>query len=519
MIFPSPLKDITVPEIPLAQFILEQTNSSIGDKPALVEGVSGQALSYEELRHKVGMVAANLTRRGFKKGEVFAICCPNLPEFAIAIYAVWSLGGIITPVSPAASPAEVAFQLMDTKAAYLLTLPSLVDKFRPVLANSQLHEVFVLGAGSEATSFSILYERVEGAVVTAEINVREDLALIAYSSGTSGSPKGALFTHYNLLAALTSMGALEDYTAEDCLIGLLPFFHVAGLLLVNLGLLRGTTIICLPRFELELFLGLMQKYRVSHAFLAPPVVSALAYHPLVANYDLSGLKSILCSAAPLSAAIEQACARRLGCVVRQGLGMTEACGAITIPPADPARIKPGSTGPAVPNLKYKIIDVQTGQELEAGQPGEIWVASPALMQGYLNQPEATSQTIDHQGWLHTGDLGYADDEGYLYVVDRLKDLIKYKGHQVVPQELEQVLLQHPAVAEAAVVRSRDEQDNEVPKAFVVTRKPVTSQELLDFVAERVSPYKKLRQLEFIDQLPKSPSGKILRRVLSEPEKA
>jgi acyl-CoA synthetase (AMP-forming)/AMP-acid ligase II len=263
----------------------------------------------------------------------------------------------------------------------------------------------------------------------------------------------------------------------------------------------------------------MQDYGVTWAYLVPPIVLALAKHPLVDKYDLSKLKSILSGAAPLGKDVTQACADRLKCLVRQGYGLTETSPVTHFTPNDPAKIKPGSIGPLVAATECRIIDYTNDAELGPNQEGELWVRGPQVMQGYLNRPDATRAVINPDGWFRTGDIGYADEDSYFYIVDRLKELIKYKGLQVAPAELEAVLLTHPAVADAAVIPSPDEEAGEVPKAFVVLRGEATPDELMAFVADKVAPYKKIRRLEVIEQIPKSASGKILRRVLVERERS
>jgi acyl-CoA synthetase (AMP-forming)/AMP-acid ligase II len=263
----------------------------------------------------------------------------------------------------------------------------------------------------------------------------------------------------------------------------------------------------------------LQNYGVTWAYLVPPIVLALAKHPLVDKYDLSKIKSILSGAAPLGKEVTQACADRLNCLVRQGYGLTETSPVTHFTPNDPAKIKLGSIGPVLPMTECKIIDYNTDAELGPNQEGELWMRGPQVMKGYLNHPQATAASINSEGWFRSGDIGYADEDGYFYIVDRLKELIKYKGLQVAPAELEAVLLTHPAVADAAVIPSPDEEAGEVPKGFVVLRGEATPDELMAYVAERVAPHKKIRRLEVIDQIPKSASGKILRRLLVDKERS
>jgi acyl-CoA synthetase (AMP-forming)/AMP-acid ligase II len=283
-----------------------------------------------------------------------------------------------------------------------------------------------------------------------------------------------------------------------------------------MGLYTGATIVTMSRFDLEGFLKIAQDYEVSMAHLVPPILLALSKSPVVDNYQLPRLKTIFSGAAPLGEDLTRACMKRLDCIVRQGYGMTETSPVTHSSPRD--EIKFGSVGVPAPNTECKLVSLETGETLGPNEKGEVCVRGPQIMKGYLNKPEATAQTIDADGWLHTGDIGYADEDGHFFIVDRAKELIKYKGFQVAPAELEAMLLSHPCIGDAAVIPCADDEAGEVPKALVVLKKETTADEILDFVAARVAPHKKIRYLEFIDQIPKSPSGKILRRVLVERER-
>jgi acyl-CoA synthetase (AMP-forming)/AMP-acid ligase II len=540
MIFRGPFPDVVIPEIPLTTFVFQNAKER-ADKPALIDGPSGRAITYSELVNSIAQVAASLARRGFKKGDVFGILSPNVPEYAIVFHAVACLGGINSPVNPLYTAQEVAHQLKDAGARFLVTVPQFLDKAVNAARLANIEELFVFenagddadgpGNVNNATLFSSLLDS-DGDFPQATINPREDLVALPYSSGTTGLPKGVMLTHHNLVANLCQMDGLQYFTDTDTLICVLPLFHIYGLVVIlNLGLYQGATLVTLPRFELEPFLQLVQDHGVTLAHLVPPIVLALTKHPVVANYDLSKLRTVFSGAAPLDEHLTRACMQRLNCDVRQGYGMTETSPVTHSSPADPAQVKFGSVGVPAPNTESKIVDLESGESLGPNKEGEVCVRGPQIMKGYLNRPEATAATVDADRWLHTGDIGYADDDGHFYIVDRAKELIKYKGFQVPPAELEALLLTHEDVADAAVIPVSDDEAGEIPKAFVVLRgeignltgaagvgSPVTAEELMSFVAERVAPHKKIRLLEFIDKIPKSPSGKILRRLLVQAER-
>jgi acyl-CoA synthetase (AMP-forming)/AMP-acid ligase II len=518
MIFRGPYPNVTVPEVSLTDFIFASTGQ-FKDKTALIDGPTGRALTYAEFEDGVRRVASSLTRKGFKKGDVFAIFSPNCLEYAIAFHAVAMLGGINTTLNPLYTAEEAAFQLRDAGARFLVTAPLCLDKASVAAQAANLEDLFVFGDADGATPFASLLNG-DGDVPPVEINPQSDLVALPYSSGTTGLPKGVMLTHHNIVANMCQMDGLDYFHHDDRLLCCLPLFHIYGLVVVlNMGLHLGSTIVIMPRFDLEHFLGAIQKYRITLSHIVPPIVIKLARDPMVDDYNLASLKMIFSGAAPLGAELSRECMERIGCGVRQGYGMTETSPVTHSSPADPSKMRLGSVGTAAPNTEVKLLDPATGRELGVNEEGEICVRGPQIMKGYLNNPEATARTIDSDNWLHTGDIGYADAGGHFFVVDRVKELIKYKGFQVAPAELEAVLLTHPAVADAAVIPARDDEAGEVPKAFVVTRQETSGKEIMNFVAARVAPHKKIREVEFIAQIPKSLSGKILRRVLIEQERA
>jgi acyl-CoA synthetase (AMP-forming)/AMP-acid ligase II len=505
--------------VSLTEFVFGRA-SEFADKPALVDGVSGRTTTYAQLVGAVRSAAAGLARRGFGKGDVLALYSPNLPEYVVAFHAAASLGGVVTPVNPLYTVEELGRQLEDSRAKYVVTVPPLVARAREAGAGKGLREIFVFGEADGATAFSSLLGGGADDAPEVEIDPREDVVALPYSSGTTGVCKGVMLTHRNLVANLAQIRGAGHEWGEETLVCVLPLFHIYGMVaIMSHGLYCGATVVTLPRFDFEQVLRTMQDYRVTFAHLVPPVVLAMSKSPLVDSYDLSSLHTIFSGAAPLGAELARECGERLGCAVVQGYGMTETSPATHLTTA--ALNKPGSVGVCVPNTECRLVSVETGEEVGAGGRGEIHVRGPQVMKGYLNRPEATAQTVDADGWLHTGDVAYADDDGFFYIVDRAKELIKYKAFQVAPAELEAVLLTHEAVADAAVIPSPEAEAGEVPKAFVVVKegRALSEAEVLEFVAARVAPYKKVRRVEFVAQIPKSPSGKILRRLLVERERA
>jgi acyl-CoA synthetase (AMP-forming)/AMP-acid ligase II len=513
----SPFADVEVPDTPLTEFVLARA-SELGDKPALIDAPSGRTITYAQLLESVRAVGAGLAARGFGKGDVFAHFAPNLPEYAVAFHAVATLGGINTTVNPLFTAEELERQLRDCGARILVTVPDQLEKATEAARAAGVQELFVYGEADGATPFGSLLHAV-GEPPEVAIDPAEDVVALPYSSGTTRLPKGVMLTHRNLVANICQTIAHQRTREDDRVIAVLQFFHIYGLVvLMNIPLYRGATIVTMPRFDLSEFLRVVQQYRITRAWVVPPIVLALAKQPLVDEFDLSSLEFMLSGAAPLSAELEVACGKRLGCRMLQGYGLTETSPTTHSVPDDLAGQMPGSIGPPVPNTQCRIVDVASGEEVPTGEPGELLIRGPQVMKGYLNNPQATALAIDPDGWLRTGDIATVDEQGAVRIVDRVKELIKYKGSQVAPAELEALLLTHPAIADAAVIGIPDEEAGEVPKAFVVPNAPLTPRGVTAFVAEHVAPYKKVRAVELVDEIPKSPSGKILRRVLIERER-
>lgn len=514
MIFQSPHPSVTIPEISLTDYVLRRAGE-LGEKPALIDGPSGRTYNYGQLRGYVKRLAAGFAAHGVTKGEVFAIYSPNIPEYALAFHAVASLGAATTMVPPLFTVEEIIKQLTNARAKYLLTIPQLMEKAHEVVKATGVEKLFVVGEAEGAPSWSSLLDHGDSSP-TVQINPNDDIAALPYSSGTTGFPKGVMLTHRNLVAMLRLMEANDAFSQNDTLICVVPMYHLYGLhIVINLGLSEGATIVTLPRYDLEHFLRSLEHYKVTVAPLVPPLVLALSHAPQLEGHDLSALRLIHCGAATLAANIARECSERLGCEIRYGYGLTEVSPLSHASLSDSTRNAVGSVGYCLPNTQCKIVDYTTGIELGAYHEGEIWVRGPQVMKGYASNNEATTEMINSEGWLRTGDIGKCDATGQLFVVDRLKELIKTNGRQVAPAELEAMLLSHASVADAAVIPTPDEKAGEVPKAFVVLKGEASAEEIMEFIAARVAPYKRIRRVEFVSEIPKSPAGKILRRVLKD----
>ena len=512
MIHRSPLADLDIPDIPLTDFVLENA-AAMGDKPAFIDGPTGRVLTYSGLVGGVAAMAGGLVSRGFGPGQVLAIMAPNIPEYAIVFHAVARAGGAVTTINPTYTESEVRHQLTDSGARFLVTIPMFLETAVAAAEGTKVEETFVLGEGEGATPIGALF----GTPLLEQVPVDSDaVVVLPYSSGTTGLSKGVMLTHRNLVANILQTVSPAQIREDETFIAVLPFFHIYGMqVLMNCGLATGATVVTMPRFDLEEFLRLHQDHGITRSFVAPPIVVALAKHPLVDSFDLSKLEQVFSGAAPLSAELAVEAGRRLGCEVVQGYGMTELSPVSHLTP--PGAFKPGSVGVTAPNTETLIVSPTTGEPLGLDVDGEVWVRGPQVMKGYLNNPDATAATIDDEGWLHTGDIGHIDSDGHLYVVDRLKELIKYKGFQVPPAELESLLLTHPAVADAAVIGRSDDEAGEIPVGYVVLKpgQEASAEDIMSFVAGQVAHYKQVREVRFLDAIPKSASGKILRRLLRD----
>ncbi|MBF6051129.1 AMP-dependent synthetase [Streptomyces eurocidicus] len=515
----SPFQEIDLPSRPLDEYILEGA-SERGDHPALVDAASGRTITYAELAELVGSVAAGLADAGLKPGEVLAVYAPNSLFYPVACLAAARAGAAVTLVNALATAKDLARQLQDAEARILFTVSALLPTVRE--AGGTVREVFVLDEAADHRSIGDLARSGAGRPAADAPRRSADTALLPYSSGTSGAPKGVVLTHGNVTANIAQMSHALEVTPDHRVLAVLPFFHAYGFsTLIGVTLRSGATLVVLPRFDLAGFLDVLTGQRITHALVAPPIALALAKHPLVEGRDFSSIRQLLSAAAPLKPELAEMVHRRIGVPVVQAYGMTELSPGAHVPPRGQTP-PPGSVGKPLPSTECRLVSPESGLDVAPGAEGELWIRGPQVMRGYLGRPTETAEVVDEDGWLHTGDLARVDEDGWFFISDRVKELIKYKGYQVLPGELEAVLLTHPGVADAAVVGVVDEDGMETPRAYVVAAPgaggsgagaALTAEAVMEYVAARVAPYKKVRSVAFLDALPRSNAGKILRREL------
>ncbi len=434
MIFRSHYPDVTIPEIALTPFVLQRANQLAG-KPALIDGLSGRVITYSQLASRVRHTAKSLASRGYRKGDVFAIYSPNLPEYVIAFHAIGTIGGIVTTVDPRYTADELANQLKDANAKCLITTSRLLERALAAVggmeSKSNAIEVFTFDHAGGVAPFVELFESVMApseAPTNALINPRKDLVALPYPGGYTRSPKGVMRTHYSLVANLCQFDAVYQLDEGDVALGVIPFFQPYGMFTLMLhALWRGATVVTMPCFDLKGFLRAVEIHRVTKAYLTPSMMFALGRAPISGRLDLSSLNLITVPFSPHGETIALECELRLNCPVRQWYGMAEVGPVNNINLGPEAENRLSAAGRLLPNVEARVVDYETGVELGANQPGMLRFRGPHLMSGYWNNPEETARAIDADGWLRSGDVGYVDDEGYFYVEDRIEELIRYKG--------------------------------------------------------------------------------------------
>ena len=522
----SPFSNVDIPEANIYDFITNKFDK-FRTNTALVDGISHEGITYDKLQNDIIKVSSALREMGLSKGDVVTLCSPNCVDYPKLFLATVAAGGIVSTCNPTYTPEELSYQLKNSGTKFVATIPALLPIIQQAIQGLNIEKIIVVQDLGETSNdpnivtMTTMHSNSGAKFCVETVNSKEDIAVLPYSSGTTGLPKGVMLTHYNIIANCcqldnTELAAIRSN--ESCL-SLLPFFHIYGMVaILFLTLCTGGKQIVLPSFDPRTFLASIQKYEISTANLVPPLIVFLAKHPEVAQYDISSLRSIISGAAPLGGNVVKDAQARIGnAVIRQAYGLTELSPASHCSPLSLGMTKPSSIGPVLPNISCKIVDTISGKALGPDREGEVVIKGPNLMKGYLNMPTETNECIDNEGWFSTGDVGYYDADGHFYITDRLKELIKVKGMQVAPAELEAILLSVPGVVDAAVVGVPHDRLGEAPKAFLVcVNDNITEDQVNDHVKKRLAEHKWLvGGIEFIQQIPKSASGKILRRLLKE----
>ncbi|KAL1315810.1 4-coumarate--CoA ligase-like 6 isoform X1 [Arachis hypogaea] len=504
----------------LVSFVFSHRHNGVS---ALVDSSSGSSVSYSKLQPFVKSMAYGLHKMGVSQGDVVLLLLPNSIYYPIVFLGVLCLGAVVAPLNPLSSVSEIHKQIKDCGVSFAFTVPENFKKVEPlgipIVAVPENEE------GLKLDCFSCFSNMISGEFGFSMRPVirQEDTAAILYSSGTTGVSKGVVLTHKNLISMIELFVRFEASQYEySCLnnvfLAVLPMFHVYGLSLFALGLLSlGSTVIVMRKFDIDEVINAIDKFKVTHFPVVPPMLTALTRRGKGVNgSNLQSLMQVSSGAAPLNESVIEDFVETFPHVdFIQGYGMTESTAVGTRGFNTEKLHNYLSIGLLAPNMEARVVDWSSGEFLPPGSSGELWLRGPAIMKGYLNNEEATMSTIDKDGWLHTGDVVYFDQDGYLYISDRLKDIIKYKGFQIAPADLEAVLISHPEVVDVAVTAAMDEAAGEIPVAFVVRKvgSMISAKQIIDYVAEQVAPYKKVRKVIFIKRIPRSPTGKILRRQL------
>lgn len=550
-------RTLSYPRVPVTA-LLENTARRVPNRIAMI--FSGLELTYGELLQLSRRFASALASLGVKKGDRVAIHLPNCPQFAIAYFGLLKIGGIFTPLSPLLSSKEDQYQLQDSGATTLITLDLLFPGIKQILGDTPVERIITTSLADcfsplnaplrplakvqipETTDMVTLIRECKEEPPEVTIDPEVDLAHLAYTGGTTGLPKAAMLTHFNVVANVLQVShwfsgsqptlkdgmivshypegvdpAKDRLTQPDREVALVvvPWFHAMGVVgYLNNQIYSGNTMVVFPRFDPTEYLAAAVKYRATLLGGAPQLYIPLVNHPDFHKYDLSSVKLAASGAAPLARSVLERMKGAFSGVVAEGYGLSECTMCATFNPPFRGEVKEGSVGLPLFDTEVKIVDIGTGEELPPGQDGEICIKGPQVMKGYWMRPDETAKTLV-EGWLFTGDIGHLDGDGYLYITDRKKDMIIYKGYNVYPRELEEILFLHPAVEQCAVVGKEDLEVGEAPVAFVKLRhqSEATDQELMDYVNSRVAAYKRIREIVFVDQLPVSAAGKVLKKEL------
>ena len=499
-----------------------------GTETRQIENEKDVNLTYRELDALVNTFANALLDLGIRKGDRVCLLMTNRPEFIVSWFALARIGAIISPINPSYKEREVAYQLDNCEAVAIIVQNELLSMIEKVQAQTPTLQHIIVVGDDQQTLPSLMHsfrQLVGTYVSTPPLSLapsEEDLLTLPYSSGTTGLPKGVMLSHKNVVCNAYQSVATARITSQDRMLVFVPLYHIYGIMLIGTASISGATIVLMERFEPERCLRLIQDERITLLYTVPQVLALLGDWPCLKEYDLSTVRYTQCGAAPVPPALAYRFQERTGITVMTSYGLTEASpGTHSNPVYHRRLIKVETIGLPIHDTKQKIVDIETGQiELGVGEVGELIVQGPQVMQGYWRAPEATSEAL-RDGWLYTGDIGWRDEDGYVTVTDRKKEMIKFKGFSVAPAQIEALLLEHPAVADVAIIAKPDEEAGEVPKAYVVLRAGYEQQsadELMKWVNEKLATYKNVREVEFIVSIPRNPSGKILRRILKEQER-
>lgn len=552
-------KSLNYPDLAV-QAILENTAKRVPDRIAII--FSGLELTFAELLELSRRFSSALVHLGVKKQDRIAIHLPNCPQFAVAYYGLLRIGAVFTPLSPLLSPREAQYQLCDSGAETLISLDLLFPAIRPILGDTPVKRIITTSLADCFSAMNaplkpigkirmpdtldmadLLREHPE-ACPDVEINPREDLAHLAYTGGTTGLPKAVMLTHFNVISNVLQVShwfsgsepvleggmitsrlpqeageSVQRTTQADqeTALVVVPWFHAMGVVgYLNNQVYSGNTMVVFPRFDATEYLKAVWKYKATMLGGAPQLYIPLVNHPDFSKYDLSSIKVAASGAAPLARSVLERMMTAFSGVVAEGYGLSECTMCATFNPPFRNAVRAGSVGLPLFDTEVKIVDVVTGQELPPDQDGEICIRGPQVMKGYWMRPQETEKTLVN-GWLVTGDIGHLDQDGFLYITDRKKDMIIYKGYNVYPRELEELLFKHPEVEQCAVVGKEDVEVGEAPVAFVKLRQgaKATPDQLMEHVNQQVATYKRLREIILIEQIPVSAAGKVLKKELRE----
>jgi len=508
---------LSYPDVSLTQF-LKSKSRRLSGKNAIVHPVE---ITYADFWVRVDNLAASLVETGVGKGDRVCLLEWSSPEFQVAFNAVVEAGAVLVPLSPMSKEMEIEFVVNDTSAETIIVRDEFYPRVKNVLAGvPSLKRIVVIGKKlPETLSFGQLARERRANSPSSRIDPKQDLCVIPYTSGTTGLPKGVMLTHYNVVCNVVQSASAFQVREDDVALNVTPFCHIFGM---TVGMLMSMAIgveqVIMKEFHRKDFCHLVGKYGVTYTFLVPPMFIALVNYPDLVSYDWSSLRFAANGAAPISPDVAWKFQKLTGVTVYHQWGLTEASPVVAANPWE--KIKIESQGIPLSDTEHKVIDPETCRELPIGEVGELVVRGPQVMKGYWNRSNDTEDafvTLDDEKWLRTGDIARIDEEGYEYIVDRLKETIKYKGFSVSPNEIEKLLFTHPNVADCAVVGKPDSYAGEIPKAFVVLKSgaKVTSDDIVDFVKPRIAEYKWVREVEFVNDIPRTLSGKVLRKALIE----